>query len=133
MIVGLAALLACTIPPDPIVGDNTARDAYFKAWCRLYTDPVCVRDQLHQCGWDHSSASRTECVNWMRFRVAQCPGANAYFRDNEAPVNACVIQLDDFQCGVDAFCAAGAPTFDAGACEPITTFLAEQCPDPAGG
>lgn len=133
MIAWVAVLLACTIPPDPAYQETTARDAYFLAWCRVYTEPLCVRDQLHQCGWDHSFADRTGCMNWMRFRIAQCQGANDYFVANEAQVNLCVSQLQAFQCGTDPFCVGSQPTFDGGDCEPITTFLNDQCPDGAGG
>lgn len=129
----LVALLACPVPPDPAFQETTARDAYFRAWCRLYTEPLCVRDQINQCEWDRSFQDRTACANWMKFRVSQCPGANAMFDESSERVMDCVRQLQDFECGVDDFCVDGLTTFEADACEPITVFLNETCEDEADG
>lgn len=129
----LVALLGCVVPPDPAIQETVARDAYFRAWCRLYTEPQCVRDQLDECDWDRSFADRTSCMNWMRFHVSQCPGANDMFTTQEDNVRACVLQLQAVECGVDAFCVDGQTTFEADACEPITVFLNQTCAEEADG
>ena len=129
----VVALLACGVPLDPAAQETTARDAYFRAWCRLYTDPFCVRDQINQCEWDRSFQDRTACKNWMEFRVSQCPGANTMFEENRTQVLECVDQLQAFECGVDDFCVDGLTTFEADACEPITVFLKANCTDESDG
>jgi hypothetical protein len=133
LLAAFAGLFACAVPPDPLLEDTIARDAYFKAWCRLYSEPLCVRDELNQCEWDRSFPNRSDCEAWMTFRVSQCPGANAMFVEDEARVHDCVEQLQTFECGHDTFCVDQQPTFNSDACEPITTFLEENCQDEADG
>jgi hypothetical protein len=127
------ALAACPVPPDPAFQETTARDAYFRAWCRLYTDSFCVRDQLNQCEWDRSFDSRAACTNWMTFRVSQCPGANEMFSEQQAGVMDCVDQLSAFECGTDDFCVGLEGGLAADACEPITRFLTVTCVEESDG
>lgn len=123
----IALLVACEVPRDPSLEETSARDAYVRAWCRLYTTEACVRDQQRTCDWEASFEDRTTCTNWLTFRVSQCPGANEMFLEHEAGVTECARQLQDFECGVDEFCVDGQPTFDVDACAPIAEFLSTRC------
>lgn len=121
-------LMSCNIPGDPSLDLTNGRDAYAAAWCALYTLSSCERSRLNQCDWDGQFENESTCVEWVKFRVSQCPDGNQFFVDNDADIRDCIDALTAFDCGENAFCEDGTPTFDALECEPLASFFNTSCP-----
>lgn len=124
----LLGLWACAIPEDPSLAETGGRDAYARAWCGLYADPVCLRDQRETCDDEVWMSDRTSCANWLRYHLSQCEGADAMFDERADAVAACVEQMARHTCGEDAFCDDGVPVSSTDACAPVSSWLDGACP-----
>jgi len=110
------------------------QSSYYDAVCRLYSDETCVQNMSDTCGMSLSFDTPADCVGFLTFAQAQsgCDVASV-LADNEDLVNACLDQIDAWDCNSQDQCDdQGNYMPDQGDCAALSAAIDLACPSDTG-
>lgn len=138
-LLALLALAGCGKDADDTAADpdQAGRDlfhAYVDALCRLYSDPLCVQNQVDTCGGSLSFESEADCSTFLNLGFASCDSeVYGAIVEAEATVTACIGQIEAVDCVDGAICDEhGDSAATTGACDDLDTLISPYCEQDTG-
>lgn len=112
-----------------VLKGDSLRSDYLYSECRFYTEDACIDAAAEDCGGGLVFADLADCLDTLEASTAACDDLDASLEAARADVEACIAQLDRFECGGDEpVCdVSGDPVMSTDACAPVQALFDEAC------
>lgn len=126
---GLAPLLLAGCVDGLVLKGDSLRSDYLYSECRFYTEQACVDAASDECGGGLAFDDMADCLDTLEASTAACDDIDASLEAARADVEACMAQLDAFECGgEEPVCdSSGDPIMSTDACAPVQALFDEAC------